>query len=57
MAAFYKEQYPRAVHTENNGMHSFSVNSKDKVVVISLQPEGSKTKINLAQVVAPNSSR
>jgi hypothetical protein len=57
VAAFYKEQYPKAVHTESNGVHSFSVNSKDKVVVISLQPEGSKTSINLAQVVAPNASR
>ncbi len=57
VAAFYKEQYPHAVHSENNGMHSFSVNSKDKVVVISLQPQGSKTSITLAQVVAPNASR
>ena len=30
---------------------------KDKVVVISLQPQGSKTSITLAQVIAPNSSR
>jgi hypothetical protein len=57
VAAFYKEQYPRAVHTESNGAHSFSVNSKDKVVVISLQEQGSKTSITLAQVVAPKSSR
>src|SRR3954463_14024442 len=57
VAAFYKEQYPRAVHSENNGMHSFSVNLKDKVVVITLQPQGSKTSITLAQVIAPNASR
>jgi hypothetical protein len=57
VAAFYKEQYPRAVHTESNGAHSFTVNSKDKVVVISLQEQGSKTAINLAQVIAPKSSR
>jgi hypothetical protein len=57
VAAFYKEQYPKAMHTESNGSHSFSVNSKDKVVVISLQPQGSKTNITLAQVIAPNSSR
>ena len=57
VAAFYKEQYPKATHTESNGVHSFSVNSKDKVVVISLQPQGSKTSITLAQVVAPNASR
>ena len=55
VAAFYREQYPKAMHTESNGVHSFSVNSKDKVVVISLQPRGSKTGITLAQVVAPNS--
>lgn len=57
VAAFYKDQYPKATHTESNGVHSFSVNSKDKVVVISLQPQGSKTSITLAQVVAPNASR
>jgi len=57
VAAFYKEQYPRAVHSESNGIHSFSVNSKDKVVVISVQPQGSKTSITLAQVIAPNASR
>jgi hypothetical protein len=57
VAAFYKEQYPKAMHTESNGTHSFSVNSKDKVVVISLHPQGSRTNITLAQVVAPNSSR
>jgi hypothetical protein len=57
VATFYKEQYPRAIHTESSGTHSFSVNSKDKVVVISLQPAGSKTTINLAQVVAPKASR
>jgi len=56
VAAFYKDQYPKATHTESNGVHSFSVNSKDKVVVISLQPQGSKTSITLAQVIAPNSS-
>jgi hypothetical protein len=33
------------------------VNSKDKVVVISLMPQGSKTAINLAQVIAPKQSR
>ena len=57
VAAFYKGQYPRAIHSENNGTHSFSVNSKDKMVVITLQPSGSKTTINLAQVIAPKSSR
>jgi len=56
VAAFYKEQYPKATHTESNGVHSFGVNSKDKVVVISLQPQGSKTAITLAQVIAPNAS-
>ena len=56
VAAFYKEQYPKATHTERDGVHSFSVNSKNKVVVISLQPQGSKTAITLAQVIAPNSS-
>jgi len=54
---FYKQQYPKAIHTESNGNHSFSVNSKDKVVVISLTPQGSKTAINLAQVIAPKQSR
>lgn len=57
VATFYKEQYPKATHTERDGVHSFSVNSKDKVVVISLQPQGSKTSITLAQVIAPNASR
>jgi hypothetical protein len=57
VAAFYREQYPRAIHSENNGTHSFSVTSKDKMVVITLQEEGSKTAINLTQVVAPKSSR
>jgi hypothetical protein len=56
VAAFYKEQYPKAIHTESGSAHSFSVNSKDKVVVISLQTQGSKTNITLAQVIAPNSS-
>jgi len=55
VAAFYKEQYPRAIHSESNGAHSFSVNSKDKVVVITLQEQGSKTSITLSQVVAPKS--
>jgi hypothetical protein len=55
VAAFYKDQYPRAVHSESNGTHSFSVNSKDKMVVITMQSTGSKTTINLAQVIAPKS--
>ena|SRR5438270_434545 len=57
VAAFYKGQYPRALHSENNGAHSFTVSSKDKMVIITLQEQGSKTAINLAQVIAPKSSR
>ncbi|MFL6300067.1 MAG: hypothetical protein ACJ71N_05625 [Terriglobales bacterium] len=62
VAAYYKEQYPKAVHTESNGNHSFSVtskdaNSKDKIVVINLTPQGSKTSITLTQVIAPKQSR
>jgi hypothetical protein len=57
VADFYKQQYPRALHTENDGNHSFTVQSKDKVVVISLMANGSKTSITLSQVVAPKQSR
>jgi len=57
VADFYKQQYPKAIHTESNGNHSFSVSSKDKVVVISLMPKGSKTSITLSQVIAPKQSR
>jgi hypothetical protein len=57
VADFYKQQYPKAIHTESNGNHSFSVSSKDKVVVISLMPQGSKTSITLSQVIAPKQSR
>jgi hypothetical protein len=54
---FYKQQYPHALHTENDGNHSFTVQSKDKMVVISLMPNGSKTSITLSQVIAPKQSR
>lgn len=57
VADFYKQQYPKALHTESNGNHSFTVNSKDKVVVISLMPQGAKTAISLTQVIAPKQSR
>jgi hypothetical protein len=49
VAAYYKEQYPKAVHSESNGVHSFTVDSKDKVVIITVQEQGSKTGITLAQ--------
>jgi hypothetical protein len=57
VADFYKHQYPKALHTESNGNHSFTVDAKDKIVVISLMPQGSKTAISLAQVIAPKQSR